>query len=367
MNILSISVDYPNLNGGILLEYVHTRNKFYIENDINVDVLSFRNKKDYIIDGIKVYNLSSVKENIINKKYDLLICHAPNIKNHYKFLRKYESFFSRIAFIFHGHEVLNINKVYSKPYKYNKNNIIKKFSQSVYDDIKLRIWKNYLPNIKNKSKYIFVSEWMENEFFKWTKIDRNVLKEKCDITYNCVGKIFEKESYKINGSKDYDFITIRGNLDGSKYCVDFINKLAFKNPNKRFLIIGKGKFFDFNVKAKNLKWIDSNLSHREIIGFLNKSYCALMPTRTDAQGLMACEMATFGIPLITSNIPVCHEIFDEFTNVHFIDNEITIDLNDILLKIKKSNISSKNDKYFNKNTSLREIKIFNNLLNEECE
>ena len=36
-----------------------------------------------------------------------------------------------------------------------------------------------------------------------------------------------------------------------------------------------------------------------------------MPTRADAQGVMACEMATFGIPLITSNIDVCKEVFKE--------------------------------------------------------
>lgn len=46
-----------------------------------------------------------------------------------------------------------------------------------------------------------------------------------------------------------------------------------------------------------------------------------MPTRTDAQGLMMCEMAAFGIPVITSDIPVCHEVFDGAENVYFIRNE----------------------------------------------
>ena len=47
-----------------------------------------------------------------------------------------------------------------------------------------------------------------------------------------------------------------------------------------------------------------------------------MPTRTDAQGLMMCEMAAFGIPLITSNIPVCHvpAILKYTRNVYYIGN-----------------------------------------------
>ncbi|MNG18178.1 hypothetical protein D3C84_1022140 [compost metagenome] len=35
---------------------------------------------------------------------------------------------------------------------------------------------------------------------------------------------------------------------------------------------------------------------------------------------MSCEMATFGIPLITSNIDVCKEIFSGMPNVALINN-----------------------------------------------
>ena len=63
------------------------------------------------------------------------------------------------------------------------------------------------------------------------------------------------------------------------------------------------------------------MNHDEIVEMLNLSRYALMPTRTDAQGLMMCEMAAFGIPVITSDIPVCHEVFDGFKNVFFISND----------------------------------------------
>lgn len=82
-----------------------------------------------------------------------------------------------------------------------------------------------------------------------------------------------------------------------------------------------------------------------------------MPTRTDAQGLMMCEMASFGIPLITSDIPVCHEIFDGFKNVALINNEKikANNLTEIYNKIKDK--KEKNNKYFFENTSKEEINI----------
>ena len=47
-------------------------------------------------------------------------------------------------------------------------------------------------------------------------------------------------------------------------------------------------------------------------------------------------MATFGIPLITSNIDVCKEVFEGFENVAFIDNEDEkINIEPILKNYKK--------------------------------
>ena len=108
------------------------------------------------------------------------------------------------------------------------------------------------------------------------------------------------------------------------------------------------------------------VNHDEIIELLNQSKCALMPTRTDAQGLMMCEMATFGIPVITSDIPVCHEVFDDFENVELIDNLNTnFKLDLILEKLTKGHPYEKIDKYFNNYTSEKEIKKFKEILEDK--
>lgn len=314
LNILVLSANYPDNDGGTALAYVRTRNVYYKSQGISVDVINFAAKKEYTIDEIDVHP-SNWFDKSMAKNYDLLICHAPNLRNHYVFLTKYGKFFSKVIFFFHGHEVLKINKVYSKPYSFIKSNIIKDRCQNIYDDIKLYVWKKYFQKHSGNSYCIFVSNWMKTEFYKWTKLSNSVLKGHEYITYNSVGELFEKREYNKEKEKKYDFITIRGSLDGSKYCVDIINNLALMHPSLNFLVIGRGQFFKFNKKATNLTLIEKLMSHNEMCSYMDESKCALMPTRTDAQGVMMCEMQAYGMPVITSDIPVCHEVFSFIQNL----------------------------------------------------
>ncbi len=353
-SILVAVENYPNNNGGVALMYVHTRNKAYASDGIDVTVLNFHSDDNYEYEGIRVISLNTYLSEA--RKYDILVSHAANLRHHYLFLRKHGNEFEKFVFFFHGHEVLKIHKTYSKPYFYVQNSKLKILAQNIYDDFKLRIWHKYYLSVKSKSKYVFVSKWMLDEFLKWTKIPYDSIKDNCEITYNCIGKTFEETAYDFESEKEYDFITVRSYLDGSKYCADVVNKLAFANPDLKFLIIGKGEFFKHYEKAPNLTWLNQTMNHKEIIEHMQKSRCALMPTRTDAQGLMMCEMASTGMPLITSDIPVCHEVFDDFENVALINNELNdVELPVILDTLLQNAPYGKNRKYFYTTTSQKEI------------
>lgn len=365
MKLLVLATDYPTKDRVYTLNYIHVRNKYYLSQGIDVTVLNFLANANYVIDGIKVVTLNYYTEVLKNNKYDILVCHAPNLRNHYTFLRKNECKFNKIVFFLHGHEVLMINKVYPKKYYYmRKDNRISIFLQDIYDSIKLLVWKWYFTKIAYKSYFIFVSKWMYSEFLKWVNLDENIMKGRMSITYNSVDNLYELYDYTFNvEEKQFDFITIRSVLDGSKYCIDLICKLAKRYPNYKFLVIGRGKFFEYNEKPHNLEWIDKHLTHKDIIKYLEKSRCGLMLTRTDAQGLMSCEMATYGIPLITSDIDVCHEIFDEFGNVSYISNDLTdVDLEKVLFNLEVKYKFKKNTKYFLDSTCSTEIDIYKKIV-----
>lgn len=356
MKVLVVCSSYPDLDGNVGSNYIRVRNVYYKRKGIGVYVLNFWRMDSYEIDGIPVMSLADYEANYKNTKFDILICHAANLREHYKFLKKYGGLFPRFVFFFHGHEVLKINKVYSKPYPWQSKKVLGTIVQNLYDDFKLSVWHRYYLSVKDKTQFVFVSNWMLNEFEKWVKISREQINY--HIIYNSVSYKYEVENYDCSAHKKYDFISIRAVLSNSKYSVDIINAYAWKNPQYSFLLFGKGDIFEHIKKAPNLTLIEEYLNQDEIISYLNQSRIALMPTRTDAQGVMMCEMATFGIPVITSNIPVCHEVFDDFNNVAFIDNDVNnpVDLSPIVEKLSSTN-STKNPKYFEKKTVQKEVEM----------
>src|SRR5690554_2780529 len=161
--VLVLVQDYPNNVGGVTLMYVHTRNKFYIENNIKVDVLSFSAKSSYTYEGIRVFPENEFIKTL--NKYDMLISHAPNIKNHKRFIKRNHHYFKRIIFFFHGHEILIKSKEYPNPYFYTKrNNFIYKAINNFYDKYKLNILRSLFKKMIYKTDFVFVSEWMYMKF-----------------------------------------------------------------------------------------------------------------------------------------------------------------------------------------------------------
>ena len=362
MKILELCANYPGPTEKAALTFVKARNHTYRELGIgDITVLNFTLTEGfYVEDGFKVISLAEYKKNYSEENFDLLISHAPNIRNHYRFLMKYQSRFKKLVFVFHGGEVLSIRKEYPRPYPYlHKRNIYRKINL-IYDPFKFWVWRHYFRRQTEDVTLVFVSEWIKNKFEEYIKLSLDTIKAHHYIINNNISKRFENLNYDTSSPKEYDFITIRSNLDNPKYAVDVVNNLAKANPQFNFLLIGKGEFFSHYEKARNIDQIESYLTPDEMVTLLNKSRCALMPTKNDTQGIMACEMATFGMPMITSDIEVCRSVFDGFANVAFISNEDTnIALQDIVLRIKPT--KEKVKKYFFENTILREVELLKSI------
>ena len=199
--ILVLVADYPNTDGGVALMFVHVRNKYYIQHGIDVTVLNFASKADYEIDGINVITLKTYENS--NGKYDIAVSHAANLRNHYKFLKKYDYRFNRLIFFFHGHEILMINEVYPKPYNYvKKNGKVRILLQNYYDRLKFLVWNKYYKAVAYKSDYIFVSNWLWKEFQKYVGLSSKDLFDHIHIIHNSVGAVFEENTYRFQDEKN---------------------------------------------------------------------------------------------------------------------------------------------------------------------
>lgn len=314
MKILVICQDYPSDKNQYAMSYVHSRNKIYQSMGKDVAVLSFSASTKYEFESILV-----LPESLINlDEYDYILSHAPNIKNHYRILKGISG--KKIIFFFHGHEVLRGYKDYPKPYKWVQYSLFNQILSNIYQIFKFKILRGWLTgdfHKKNKIGMVFVSEWMKEKFLKNMGFKPEKY-AKVVIIPNAVNDAFIADSYIPSDKIVADCVTIRP-LDESKYAVDLVIRLAKANPTKNFHIYGKGEYFKHNICPENVKVFNKFIAQKDIPALLNQYKFAVMPTRFDSQGVMMCEMATFGIPLITTNFSVCIEMLKNFENVNYLN------------------------------------------------
>lgn len=320
MKVLVLCEDYIK-DGNYAMNYVHTRNINYLKSGLEVIVLNFREINKYSIDKVKVFGLRALLREFQLSEFDVVISHAPNIKNHIRFIYKHEHSIKKIVFFIHGHEVLYKDKYYPKPYSYQKKRQIKRIIHFIYDRVKVWFLEKAFNHLLNKKKchFVFVSSWMKDHTLKHIKFNVDEFNRFSFIIPNPCNSSFFNFCHE---PKDIqaDYVTIRP-LDNPKYCIDEVCKIALKNLDKSFHIYGKGSYFKYNKKPKNLSHFNYFLKHEEIPLILNKYKYALMPTRLDSQGVMVCELAAFGMPVITSRIDLNVKQFKDKSNIYFLEQD----------------------------------------------
>lgn len=317
--IFVLSQAYPSEDNKYAQSFIHPRNKAYIKAGFDVIEISSSAKKDYFYDEVRVVTEESGQYLLRKGTGATVLVHAPNIRNHVRFLKKNKDYIDQYILFFHGHEVLIEDKVYPTPYSFNKLEVVKYYIAGLYDRIKIPLIKRFINSISpNKLDLVFVSKWMldKTNLFLGSNYSPG---ERVHIINNGINPYIKEANYTPDKILA-DCICIRP-FDKSKYSIDLVIELAISNPNKTFHIYGRGNYFKFHPKPSNVDVITKFISPKDMSKLFNHYKCAVMPTKADAQGLMMCEMATAGIPMITSDIDVCHEMLDDFSNVMFIKND----------------------------------------------
>lgn len=351
MKVFVLCEAYPSESDKYAMSFLHPRVVEYLKIGYDVEVISFSCNKDYIFENVKVLTESSGVAAIKSTERPIIISHAPNLKNHFRFLFKYKKYYNKLIFFFHGHEILKTKNYYPKPYAYCKSQNKERSCLLLYDFIKLplvRLMLKYFSKHVN-AKFVFVSDWMKKAAFDSMKVEFD--ERKCFVINNPISRHFLENEYLSEDDKYADFITIRP-LDVSKYSVDMVVEFAKSNPQFTFHIYGRGNYFKYNEKPINITVINDFILQKDIPTLLNKYKYSIMPTRLDAQGVMMCEIASYGMPIIVSDIDVCHEMLDGFSNVMFLKND------NFNLPIQKLPMQNKNNYRFSyNNTVKKEIEL----------
>ena len=157
-------------------------------------------------------------------------------------------------------------------------------------------------------KFVFVSNWMRDVFFK------NIFHLESsfyEVIPNPVNSNFIFSSFSNHSNSKKLGICVRP-WDDSKYAIDMVVDFFEFNPNLKCDIYGKGSYPENNIIPENVKFKSGFIIQSQIPELLNNYHFAILPTRLDAQGVFACELATFGIPLIVGAtsptiVASCHE------------------------------------------------------------
>lgn len=321
MQIPILVQGYPSAQKRSNMAFVHSRNLYYQSKGLEPIVLNFGTQEDGDWEGIPVLSEASFLQRFQRKTWPLLISHAPNLRNHLRFLYRYQSLFKHQILIIHGHEVLIKHRYYPKPYFYQEQGWLYQIKHQLYDQVKVRVFKRYIEAQARQHRLdlIFVSQFLNALFKNNVQADGQLIDPCSHIIPNGVGPLFIHNRYHPQRPQA-DFITVRS-LDQPSYAIDLVLTLARQFPELRFGVYGQGSYFKHDPPPANLSWHNKSLSHNEMMEILPSYRCALMPTRHDSQGVMSCELASYGIPLITSDITVAREVLGGFPQVVFGDNQ----------------------------------------------
>ncbi len=351
LDYLILVTQYPSETSSSM-QYVHTRALSYKASGLRGAVYCCSERGERIFEGIEVYGKSMPVP-----AAKCLIVHAPNIRQHYFFIKRYGEKFPHLVLFFHGHEALNINQEYPAPYEYvAKRGPLRVHIQDLYDSLKFKLLRNLVNQNKEKISLVYVSEWMKKKVHANLHLNNAEVREY--IIPNSIHPIFESFHFKAPVHAEYDFFTARGSIDNAKYGIDIIRDMAIKNPSQRFLLVGSGYYFNHYSKPDNLDYENRTLKPQEIPTYMERASCALLPTRLDAQGVLACEIASTGMPLITSDIDICKMVFSNFNNVAYIIHESKPgELEDVKNKLLSKGPFKKNNFYYHKNTTEKEAEL----------
>lgn len=360
MRLLVITQSYPDADNIYAAGFIHTRHLYYLKQKAEVSVVSFSCKVAYEHEGVKVYPANRFEYLIKANNFAAIICHAPNLRNHLRLIMPRLMRLPKIFFIFHGHEMLHKSHYYPKPYPYQQSKwqFLIQLVEKAYDYCKCFALRQIIKRYGGKKIFlIFVSNYLQKLFADDIGLAPESTAPFSCVINNPIHPVFIEKSYDSESTKDFDFITIRP-FDKPVYALDIILKMARQNPDRSFHIYGQGQFFKHNYQPANVKVIERFIAPFDIPALLNRYKAALMPSWHDSQGVMACEMAAYGIPLIVSDIPAAREMLEGISNVAYIENNAQrFDLDMIVANSKQIDAKQLKAKFSPIDTADKELKF----------
>ena len=210
--------------------------------------------------------------------------------------------------------------------------------------------------IKRGKKIITVSNFSKKEIENWYKIkDVEVVPD----SFEHIHEIKEDNNIlgKLKLEKDKYFFTL-GTIQKNKN-IEWVLNVAKNNPNEIFVITGYKNQKNIEFELENVIYT-GYLKDEQIKGLMKNAKGYLMPSFYEGFGLPPLEAFSLETPVIVSDIPVMHEIFEnEATYIN--PNKYDVDLKNIKASKNKQKILNK---YSWEKSAEKLLKIIRKIENE---
>lgn len=325
------------------IQYIFISLRKNTEHDLN----RFKKFEIYEFEGKRIPIFDKKIRKVIEKiRPDIIHCHCfwPTVLAGI-FLKKY-----KIITTLHNNPLEDYSYGYGKKVGYLMTHIMLYFQKGFY-------------------KNVAISKYIERVHLK-LGIDSS----KIVTIYNGIKDVKYKniEEKKITEMK---FITVSAlnEIKNVEFLIDVIHKLYIKKSerNIKFRIIGNGPFYNRilnkinELKLQNIIELCGDIEREKVYNFLKESNVFLFSSKSEGFGLVVVEALKMGLPVVSSNIPVMHEIIREGHNGYMCNN-----LDDYVEKIELilqnySYFCNEVRKNFNKNYLAKQMSINYEKLYEE--
>ena len=379
-DVLVVVPNYPSYENLYYCGFAHSRNKEYLANGINIQVVavdsSYWYQTSYEIDGVPVIkcNYQSLKKMLSKHQYKVIVTHFID-ENLYPIYDGYISNNEKMINICHGPETIfrnlaNIGRNYfTEPIKYpiiNSN-----------FDLKDKYLKRF--SKKENVEWVFVSDWLKN----FSEKELNLKFKNVSVINNIINEelfpyVKKKESDRLNILiiRKFDNI-IQHSIDQCVLAILELSKRPFFDK-LNFDVYGDGNYYDTLVapllQFKNVHLHRTFIPNNQISKIHKKAGIIMLPSRHDAHAVAMGEAASSGLVVVGSNVTSNGFFMNNEVNHTLCDPEDFVGLANIIerlynnpkefLEISERLSKETRKRCCKKNTVMKEVKLIKKCLKE---
>ena len=195
----------------------------------------------------------------------------------------------------------------------------------------------------NASKIYFSSDWAIESAINHYNIQKSKISHiqlganlNPNLSVSELLAIIEKKSSDMQNEINLLFIGKVWELKGGDYLLEIFKNLPKKNKYRLFIVGSKPKYIEQLDGVEYYGFLNKNnkSDFSKLVELYSRAHFLILPTKTEAYGIVFCEANSFGVPVFASNVGGIPSVIKENINGFLFDLNLTPKENAIYISEK---------------------------------